>query len=64
MPQIPALVSTAEAARILRVTTRTVHRFAESGTLPPAYRLDNQRGAYLFHKSDVDDLAERRRPAA
>lgn len=61
MSQIPDLLSTRGAARVLGVTTRTVHRFAESDTLRPAFRLDGLRGAFLFHESDVRNLAAQRR---
>lgn len=61
MAEIPDLLSTRGAARVLGVTTRTVHRFAESDRLRPAYRLDGLRGAFLFHESDVIALAEQRR---
>jgi len=61
MPEIPDLLSTRGAARVLGVTTRTVHRYAESETLRPAYRLDGLRGAFLFHEADVRELANRRR---
>ena len=61
MSNIPDLLSTRGASRVLRVSTRTVHRFAESGTLRPAFRLDGLRGAFLFHESDVLELAAQRR---
>ena len=61
MAEIPDLLSTRGAARVLGVTTRTVHRFAESERLRPAYRLDGLRGAFLFHESDVLELAAQRR---
>ena len=48
---------------MLGVTVKTIQRFAIDGTLPAAFRLDNQRGAFIFQKSDVDDLAERRNAA-
>lgn len=61
MSEIPDLLSTRKAARVLGVTTRTVQRLAASGHLPPAYRLDGLRGAFLFYQEDVHDLAATRR---
>lgn len=58
MPQI----GTGEAARILRVTDKTVQRWAASGVLP-ATRL-TERGAFLFSSTDVEDLAAARRKRA
>ena len=64
MTESTDLLSTREAARILGVTSRTVQRFADTGTLVPEKRIDGLRGALVFDRSDVTDLAERRERAA
>ena len=51
------LIGTAEAARILGKSPRTVHRLVDSGDLTPALTAPGGRaGAYLFHRSDVEKL--------
>lgn len=52
------LVTAAEAAATLKCTTRTITRYADAGTLPTARKLPGRTGARLFHRSDVDRLAE------
>lgn len=64
MSEIRDVLSTQAAARLLNVSPRTVQRWADNGTLRPAYRLDGETGALLFHEADVRDLAEKRSAAA
>lgn len=64
MPQSDDLVSTGEAAGILGVSPRQVVRWANVGTLPPAFRGHGVTGAFVFHREDVHTLAERRRTGA
>ena len=52
------LIGTAEAAEILSVGQRTVKRLAQKGKLPHAMKMPGATGAYLFHRSDVEKLAE------
>lgn len=55
--QSDELISTAEAAEILRRDVRTIHRWVESGRLTPAYKAPGIRGVRLFNRSDIDTLA-------
>lgn len=53
------LIGTAEAARILGKSHRTVHRLVESGALKPVMTAPGGfRGAFLFDRSEVERLAE------
>lgn len=54
------LIPTAEAARILQVHVRTVHRLVESGALTPVVTAPGLRGARMFDRRDVERLARRR----
>lgn len=61
MPDLPALLTTKDAARVLGVSIKTVQRYAAGGTLASVN--PNPRGSGLFLESDVRELAERRRAA-
>lgn len=52
------LIGTAEAARLLgNMSHRTVHRYVDSGDLTPALVAPGGiKGAYLFHRADVEQL--------
>ena len=53
-----ALIGTAEAARLLGKSHRTIHRLVESGALVPALVAPGGRkGAYLFNAQDVERIA-------
>lgn len=52
------LISTTEAAKLLNKDPRTVLRYVEKGVLPVAHRITAYRGARLYHRSDVEALAE------
>lgn len=53
------LVGTAEAARILAKSHRTIHRLVESGALVPALTAPGGfRGAFLFNRSDIDRIRD------
>lgn len=54
-------VTTADAAAILEVHVRTVHRLTESGELNPAIKIPGKTGAYMYHRADVEALAQSRR---
>jgi len=54
------LISTAEAARMLGVTGVTITRWAATGRLTPALKLAGPRGAFLFHRAEVERLARER----
>lgn len=52
------LIGTAEAARILGKSPRTVHRLVASGRLTPAHVAPGgYAGSYLFRREDVQALA-------
>jgi excisionase family DNA binding protein len=51
------LLTTAEAAALLRVSTRHLHRLVQAGTLRPI-RL-TPRGEFKFRASDLDELIDR-----
>lgn len=52
------LVSTSEAAAILGVDTRTVHRMVQSGRLPSQAKLPGLRGPYVLARADVEKLRD------
>lgn len=59
MPQATELIGSTEAARILGQSPRTVHRLVAAGTLVPTIVAPGGRaGAYLFERSDVEQLAD------
>jgi DNA-binding transcriptional MerR regulator len=47
------IVGTAEAADLIGVSVRTIHRCVAKGNLHPITKLGGLRGAYLFHAADV-----------
>lgn len=52
------LVSTSEAAAILGVDTRTVHRMVHDGRLPTQTKFAGLRGAYVFSRVDVERVRD------
>jgi predicted site-specific integrase-resolvase len=58
------LISTAEAADILRANVATVNRWASSGVLAVAIQAPGRTGTRLYRRSDVEALAASRREAA
>ena len=55
----PELIGTAEAARILGKSHRTIHRLVKSGDLEPAMTTPGGPvGAFLFRKADVEALVK------
>ena len=54
------LITTADAARALGISTRTVARRAASGQLPYALKLDGIRGHYLFDPAVIAHAAKQR----
>lgn len=64
MPNTPTadLVLTAEAATIIGVDVRTVHRWVDSGRLQPAVTAPvGTRPTYVFHRRDVLQARDDRR---
>lgn len=53
------LISSPEAARILKRSLRTVHRMVKSGELTPALTAPGgPHGAYLFERAVIEAKAE------
>jgi excisionase family DNA binding protein len=50
-------MTTAEAAQVLGVSTKTVVRMAEDGRLTPHRKLPGLRGTYLFLRAEVKRYA-------
>lgn len=60
MPHTEDLIGTAEAARILGRSHRTVHRMVRDGGLTPAITAPGgPSGAFLFRRADVEKIAGR-----
>ena len=58
------LIGTAEAASVLGVSHRTVHRLTRDGKLVRALTAPGGfAGAFLFHRADVERLAAQRSAA-
>jgi excisionase family DNA binding protein len=52
------LVSTPEVAKMLGISRAAVTRRVTAGTLTPAFKMPGDTGAYLFHREDIEALAE------
>lgn len=53
-----SLIGSAEAARILGKSPRTIHRLVKAGDLNPVYTAPGgQHGSYLFDRDEVERLA-------
>jgi len=57
------LIGAADAAEILKTSTRTVHRLTLEGQLNPVMKMPGETGAYLYERAVVIDLADRRAAA-
>lgn len=57
------LLTTAQTARRLKVSVKTIHRWATDGTLPAAQKLEGERGDWLFDRAAVEAAARSRREA-
>ena len=53
-----ATMGSADAARALGISRRTLLHRVEDGTLVPLAKLSGKTGAYLFEAADVQRLAE------
>ena len=59
------LIGTREAAALLGVSHRTVHRLVAAETLTPAMTAPGgQHGAFLFTPKAVEEILEQRRPVS
>ena len=54
------LLTAAQAAVRMGVTSTTVRRMIDSGELVPAQKLPGPNGAYLFRRPDVETVAQKR----
>lgn len=61
MPKLDVL-PTSEAARILGLDVRTVHRMIKRGTLP-AHKLPGRTGSYVINRTDVEAILAAAEPA-
>ena len=52
------LLTTAQVAVRLGVTTSTVNRMASDGRLSVALTLPGETGARLYHRADIDALVD------
>ncbi len=62
MANLSELISVAEAASILGISYRSVHRLISAGTLP-AHKLSGKTGSYVISREDVGSLAAQRSAA-
>jgi len=57
----PDLLSSPQAAALLGVSPRTVHRLVTDGTLKPyVHATGGPHGAFMFRRSDVEKIAKAR----
>lgn len=54
------LIGSAETCTILDIDRSTMSRWIAAGKLPYAVRLPGPNGAFLFNRSDVEELARER----
>jgi predicted site-specific integrase-resolvase len=57
MPETIDLVPTAQAATMLGVSIATVNRWAQAGRLAVVAKGRGEKGAQVFHRADVVQLA-------
>lgn len=63
MPNLD-LIPTSEAAALLGVHVRTVHRHVRAGDLTPTVKVPGLRGALMFDRRDVELLRLKRDSSA
>lgn len=56
-------IASAEACELLGIDRSTLTRWVASGRLTPAFKAPGLRGAYFFHRADVERLARERTAA-
>lgn len=61
---MPKFTPTKGAARELRVSVRTIHRWVEAGEITPIDKLEGLRGAYLFDEAEVQRVKAKREQVA
>lgn len=52
------MIGTAEAAKLLGRSHRTIKRWAQQGLIPHTTKLAGSRGAYLFNRQTIERLAD------
>lgn len=54
--QTVQLIGVAEASKLTGLDRRTLHRRVERGELHPVSKLPGLRGAYIFDRSEIEEL--------
>jgi predicted site-specific integrase-resolvase len=52
----PDLIGSAEVCRLLHKNQATIGRWVTSGRLTPVHKLPGKNGAYLFNRTDIEQL--------
>lgn len=52
------LCLTSDAAQILGRSTRQITRMVHAGQIKPAFKAPGLRGAYLFRRTEIEQLAK------
>ena len=67
-PDTPDVVASKNVCLELDINRSTLTRWVEAGRITPAFQLPGDRGAFVFHRADVDalkaEIAERKRAEA
>lgn len=58
------IVGAAEACDLLGIDRSTIARWVQLGKLKPAHKLPGLRGAFLFHRRDIEALRDAAKPAS
>lgn len=53
------LMTTAQVAELLGITVAWANKQAARGRLPVAHKLPGLTGAYLFHRDEIELIADR-----
>ena len=56
-PSLDGVIDSREAAHILGRTTNTISVYVREGLLTPVYQGRGIRGGFLFHRADIEALA-------
>lgn len=54
------LIGAAEAAQILHMDLRTIHRQIDKGEIPHVAKLPGLRGAYVLDRAEIERIAAER----
>lgn len=58
-PEVPDLIGTSEACRILNCHPSTLSRKVAAGELTPVHKLPTSNGAFLFNRGDIEALLKK-----